>query len=348
MPDGVTRHEVSFEGPNGPMRAWVLRPEHRAPSGRLFVIHGLHFLGPEDPRLLRFLSAVAASGVEVFAPFIPTLLSLKLEEAAVAETAAALKAATIDAPSGRIGIFTISFGSALGLRLMADPRFQEHTGDLMLFGGYCDWKDALRYSITDRDTRHDVVPPDPLNQPAVYMNLVEDMEGAPTDTQHLHAAWMAYVKATWGDPAMRDIARFEPIARKLAETLADDERPLFLRGCGLGEGAYQEVEGALSRSEARLAWLAPHDDLARLSCTLHIAHGADDDVVPVRHAAALADAATSCPKVTRAVTGIYGHTEHVGIGGLLKRGPAAFQELRTIVGLLHAITSVSHPPHRAP
>jgi pimeloyl-ACP methyl ester carboxylesterase len=343
VPDGVTRHEVSFEGPNGPMRAWILRPEHRAPTGRLFVIHGLHFLGPEDPRLLRFLSAVAASGVEVFAPFIPTLLSLKLDEAAVAETQAALKAATADPSNGRVGIFTISFGSVLGIRLLADPRFKERTGDLMLFGGYCDWRDALRYSITDRDTRQDVVAPDPLNQPAVYMNLVDDMERAPADTQPLHEAWTAYVNATWGDPDMRDIARFEPIARQLSETLSGDERALFLRGCGLGSGAYEEVERALLRAEGRLAWLAPHQDLARLNCTLHIAHGADDDVVPVRHAAALAAAATACPKVTQSVTGIYGHTEHAGVSGLIRRGPAAFQELRTIVNLLHAIASVSHP-----
>jgi len=343
MPTGVTREEVSFEGPNGPMRAWILRPEDRTPSGRLFVIHGLHFLGPEDPRLLRFLSAVAASGVEVFAPFIPTLLSLSLDEGSVAETKAALCAATADPSDGPIGLFTISFGSILGIRMMVDPDFRAHTEALMVFGGFCDWKDALRYSITDRDTRADVVPPDPLNQPAIYMNLVADMESAPEHTHRLHDAWLAYVKATWGDPSMRDIARFEPIAQRLSQTLDEEERALFLRGCGLAPGALEEVEGALLKASSRLDWLAPQPHLARLRCPLYIAHGADDDVVPVRHSEAMANAATSCPKVTQAVTGIYGHTEHVGIRGLLKRGPEAFMELRTMVGLLHAIASVSHP-----
>ena len=343
MPTGVTRHEVSFEGPNGPMRAWILRPEDRAPSGRLFVIHGLHFLGPEDPRLLRFLSAVAASGVEVFAPFIPTLLSLSLDEASVAETEAALRAATADPSDGPIGLFTISFGSILGVRMMLTPEFQEKTEALMVFGGFCDWKDALRYSITDRDTRADVVPPDPLNQPAIYMNLVADMEAAPEQTHRVHDAWLAYIKATWGDPTMRDRARFEPIARRLSQTLEEEERALFLRGCGLAPGAREEVEGALVRANARLNWLDPQAHLARLRCPLYIAHGADDDVVPVHHAEAMASAATSCPRVTQAVTGLYGHTEHVGLSGLLKRGPEAFRELRTMMGLLRAIVSVSHP-----
>ena len=343
MPTGVSRREVTFPGPSGAMRAWIVRPEHRAVTGRLFVIHGLHFLGPEDPRLLRFLSAVAASGVEVFAPFLPTLLSLKLAESAVAETAAAFEAATQSDPDARLGVFTISFGSVLGLRLMSDPRFAGQTGDLMLFGGYCDWRDALRYSITDRDLSGDTVPPDPLNQPAIYMNLVSDMPTAPSDTAPIRDAWMAYVKATWGDPEMRDITRFEPVARRLAESLDARDRPLFLRGCGLGDGAMMEVDQALSKAAPRLAWLAPQGDLARLKGTLHIAHGTDDDVVPVHHAASLARAATSCTTVSQSITGIYGHTEHAGVEGLLKRGPAAFRELRTMVRMLHAITTVSHP-----
>ncbi|MGB0589753.1 MAG: hypothetical protein ACPGU1_08755 [Myxococcota bacterium] len=343
MPSGVSRQEVTFEGPNGAMRAWIVRPKDRAVTGRLFVIHGLHFLGPEDPRLLRFLSAVAASGVEVFAPFLPTLLALSLAESAVAETAAAFDTATQRAPGGPLGVFTISFGSVLGLRLMNDPKFDGQTGDLMLFGGYCDWRDALRYSITDRDMSGDTVPPDPLNQPAIYMNLVSDMPAAPSNTAPLRSAWMAYAKATWGDPAMRDITRFEPVARRLAESLDAADRPLFLRGCGLGDGAMKEVEQALSKASPRLAWLAPQGELARLRGTLHIAHGADDDVVPVRHAAALARGATSCTTVNQFITGIYGHTEHVGVEGLLKRGPAALRELRTMVRMLHAIATVSHP-----
>ena len=325
------------------MRAWVLGPRTAHPQGALFVIPGLHFLGPEDPRMLRFLTALAASGIEVFAPFLPTPLALRLDERAAEEAACALETALARQSGRRLGIFTISFGSTLGVRLKADERFADRVGDVMLFGGFCDWKDALRYSVTDRDMSDELVPPDPLNQAVIYMNLVEAMDVAFEEAEALRRAWRSFVGETWGEPDMRTPRRYVPIAERLASELSESLRPRFLRGCSVNPGGLEEVESALSQRETCLSWLDPRPHLAHLKGTIHVAHGADDDVVPVRHADQLVDACPSSLDVHRWVTGLYGHTQHSGLRGLADRGPAALRELRTMLGLLSAIASVSNP-----
>ena len=291
--------------------------------------------------MMRFLSVLADAGIEVFAPCIPSALDLRLDRSGIAEAAAAYKHALESGHRGGLSVFTISFGSILGLNLLADARFQGLHGDLMLFGAYADWVSALRYSITERDLSVEPVPPDPLNQPVVYMNLVEDMPGAPTDTSSVKEAWRRYVKATWGDLRMQERARFAPVADALAATLKPEERPLFLRGCGLEPGAFNEVEAALECAKERLAWLSPLPALRRLNCALHVAHGADDDVVPVTHAEMLVGLAREHTEVKAWVTGLYGHSEAAGLRDLANRGSSALRELRTMLGLLRAIAELS-------
>ena len=295
--------------------------------------------------MLRFLSAVAASGVEVFAPFLPTALALKLEPQAADEAARALTYA-LDRPGARRpGLFTISFGSTLGARLAADPRFADRIGDLMLFGGFCDWRDVLRYSVGGGDTGAPV-PADPLNQVVIYLNLVDLIAGAPSNTEALKAGWTAFARETWGDVAMKARDRYEPVAHRLAEALSEEQRPLFLRGCNAAPGGRAEIDQALDRATERLGWLDPTPHLAKLRGVVHVVHGADDDVIPVTHADALAAACPNASKVYRRVTGMYGHTGPEGLAGLVRRGPEALREVGTMVGLLAAIADVAHPDAR--
>jgi fermentation-respiration switch protein FrsA (DUF1100 family) len=76
---------------------------------------------------------------------------------------------------------------------------------------------------------------------------------------------------------------------------------------------------------------------------VHIAHGADDDVIPVEHADALLKACASAASVHQWITGMFGHAGPEGLAGLLGRGPAALREFSRMYGLLMAIVSVSHP-----
>src|SRR5262245_8466769 len=65
--------------------ARVLAPQIHAPSGALLVCPGLDDEGPADPRLLRFVEVLAASGITVLAPFLPDFLALRVESSVAAD-----------------------------------------------------------------------------------------------------------------------------------------------------------------------------------------------------------------------------------------------------------------------
>src|SRR5690606_34537418 len=83
------------------------------PRRRTFLIApGLHYAGPDDPRMDRFCRILAAAGHLVVAPFIPSYLALRPDARAIhdfSRIADALPRWSDDRPI----VFSISFGSLL-------------------------------------------------------------------------------------------------------------------------------------------------------------------------------------------------------------------------------------------
>jgi pimeloyl-ACP methyl ester carboxylesterase len=232
--------------------------------------------------------------------------------------------ARTDRPSGRPGVFSISFGSLPALRIAAAR--PQQVGSALIFGGYAEWQDTLRFSITGGHG----VPHDPLNRPVVFMNLVEHLPDAPADPTLLLTAWRRYLHATWGKPEMKRDGAWQTVARTIAEDLPDVSQRLFLLGCGLAPGALHVAETALAASATARDWLDPRPYMSAIECPVSIVHGADDDVIPHTQAQLLLDALPPSTRAGMFISGLYGHT------GKAARG-AAFREFKTMLGMLRAL-----------
>ena len=303
--------------------AWVYRSP-RAPIGALLVLPGLHYLGPADPRLDRFLAILADAGLLVLCPFLPELRSLGVGPSVVRDALASFDAlaALPDLPRGaRLGVFSISFGSYPALHVAAS----RDVGHALLFGGYASFDDAIRFSLEGNPDR----PHDPLNRPVVFLVLFDHLDDLPRDPARLRAAWIEYVRRTWGRPEMKERAAHERVARAIAARLPEDARELFLVGTGVVEGGPQRIERALARGRADLAHLDPTLACRAISAPVTIVHGRDDDVIPHTHAAMLAE---HIPHARTLLTGLYAHT---GRGALDPR--ALKREASTLAGILAAM-----------
>lgn len=323
-PRGITRSEEEIAGPTGPIRQWIYHP--RRPTGSVLLVPGLHFAGPADPRMDRFARVLAKAGYWVCAPFLPAFINMRLEPSLIRDALAVFDAlaARTDRPAGRPGVFSISFGSLPALHVAAAR--PQQVGSALIFGGYADWQQTLRFSITGGRG----VPHDPLNRPVVFMNLVEHLPDAPADPTLLLAAWRRYLHATWGKPEMKQDGAWQAVARTIAETLPAGLQRHFLLGCGLAPGALDVAQAALAASAKARDWLDPRPALARIECPVSIVHGADDDVIPHTQAQLLFDALPPRARGGVFISGVYGHT---GTGG---RGKA-LRELKTMVGMLRAL-----------
>lgn len=339
-PLDVHREEIPIrarrEG-DRPFSAFLYRSKSaRAPSGSLFLVPGLHYLGPLDPRLDRFARILASSGLVVLAPRLPDYTSLVLGRGVFSDVERAFDsfASHPVRPPGLPGVFSISFGSLPALFLAGPSTLASKVGSLVVFGGYADFDDTLRFCIHGRPgASHD-----PLNRPVVFMNLMPWIDDRPDDPAVLFVALRKYVEATWGKPEMKVDGRWQAVARAVAGELPEALRPLFFVCTGIGDDTGKTFDSALEKARASFDWLDPRPFLRKIRCPVDFIHGADDDVIPYEHAHALA--AGLSPGVCRGVhvTGLYGHTHKADAGTTLGDARGLAKEAVTLLKMLSALS----------
>jgi pimeloyl-ACP methyl ester carboxylesterase len=315
----VETQDVALDG----MRVRLYRP--RRQRSTYLVAPGLHYAAADDPRMDRFCRVLAAAGHLVVAPFIPAYLALTPNAQAIADfirVADALPRWTEQKPV----VFSISFGSLLAFALAAErPELVER---LVIFGGYADFRDTLRFALTG-EVEGRTAARDPLNQPVVLLNLLDHIPHDPALRAELEAAWRAYVMRVWGRMELK-AGGYRAIGEELAAGVPAGIRDLYRIGIGLDDGAWPLVEAALPHATFTRE-LDPAPYLARVHGRVDLVHGADDDVIPFEHSHALA-AALAHADARVHVTGLYGHTG-ASVGKLV----ALPRELVTMVRVLRVL-----------
>ncbi len=288
------------------------------------IAPGLHYAGPDDPRMDRFCRILAAAGHLVVAPFVPDYLALTPNARAITDFRRAFEALPRWSDA-RPTVFSISFGSLLAFALAAE------VGDaierLVVFGGYSDFHETMRFCLTGEVASGREAIRDPLNQPVVMMNLLDHLACADRDA--VAAGWRRYVERTWGRPEMKARERYIAVAEELAPGVPASVCELFLIGIGAEPGAWELARAALEKFDARA--LDPSPYLPRIRGRVELVHGADDDVIPFEQSLALAERLTAA-EVRVHVTGMYGHTG--AAGPRLARLP---KELATMVRVLRVL-----------
>jgi dienelactone hydrolase len=300
------------------VRAYEFRPTSASvpPRGVFVVLHGLHFLGPEDHRLERFCRVLAAAGHVVVAPFLTRSLALEASDETTRQVDHVVRYASELARAEALpppAIFTISFGSLPGIQVAA-TRTRAELSSLVLFGGYARFEDTLRFALTGEDAQLGAMPGrDPLNVPAIFINLLSLLPGS-FRREVLHAAYVDVARRTWGRPEMRATETRRPVAEEVARAhgLRGDEIELFFVGCGLADGhtitrdALARGGGAATGAGTRFA--DPRPALGRLTVPVFVLHGRDDDVIPWTEAHAIRAHLPAGHPHALLFSGMHGHT----------------------------------------
>ena len=274
---GVGRHAVdeeplTVETSRGPVRARLYVPRGvTAPPG-VVMVHGVHRLGIEEPRLRRFSRAIAESGVTVLTPEVQEIADYTVDARSVETIGAAARTLGKRLGGGRAGVMGMSFAGGLSLLAAADPRFAEHIGFVVAIGGHHDLGRVSRFFATSE---------------------VIDPSGRAT---HLEAHGYGALVLLYGHaerffpaedvPAARDALRLwlwdeRSAARVAAEPLSPAS---WAKLDALFEGRIDlvaaEILAELDRFEGAMAEVSPHGKLGRMSVPVFLLHGAGDTVIP--------------------------------------------------------------------
>jgi pimeloyl-ACP methyl ester carboxylesterase len=331
--DRTTRH---IEGQG---RAYLYAPRDRAPRGAYLIAPGLHYAGPDDPRLDRFCRVLAASGILVHAPFLPDFLRLTLAPTVTDHLALAfddLEPLCRDHGLPRPAVFSISFGALPAIALSARPTHRDRVGALVVFGGFADFDATVRFAVSGVAHRRGerlVLARDPLNSPAVFINLLPHLDVA-GDRDALGAAWRTMVLRTWGRMELKAPGARDAIAHDIARDLPPSQQAMFLTGCGLGDPMIDWVDRALSLAGDGYAFFDPRPHLPSVRAPVYVLHGRDDDVIPWFEAEKIE--ACLSPGHPRRVH-VTGMASHTGVG--MVRPGELLRELYTLLATVEAIGS---------
>jgi pimeloyl-ACP methyl ester carboxylesterase len=313
------------------IEARVFLPRHE-PFATYVIAPGLHFDGPDDPRLDRFCRVLAYAGFRVVAPIIPAHAELLLHPSAASDFERVVVATAERFDDRRLALFAISFGSWLALEAAA--RKPELVDGVISFGGFADIESAIRFAVDGvmRGPNGDVtLARDPLNQPALFLNLLPHLSLS-GETTPLADAWRELAFRSWGKMELKGPGRFEPIVRELLPRVPTELRDTYLIGAGVVPGGDRLAAFALERARASLSYVDPLTLASRVKCPFVICHGRDDDVIPWNEAEKLEKMLRDRVPVRLLVTGLYGHT-----GVELPSARAIGREVRTLFQMAEAI-----------
>lgn len=260
----------AIPGPT-PIAARFYYPVGHDKAPAVIVLHGVHHLGIEEPRLVAFAKALSSHGFLAITPELNDLADYRVtpETIQIIGECAHFVRQSSGKPATIIGL---SFAGGLALMAAAEPQWRDDIGLIVAVGGYDDLQRVLEYYATNlvawpsgRITKlpaHEYGP----------LVCVYDYPGEFFSTRDVTAARTTLRYLLWEDRnrAQAEATRLTPQGEQLMDSLLqhhiDALAPVLLRG--------------IRKYHDELAAISPHGHLAGLQASVYLLHGAADNIVP--------------------------------------------------------------------
>ena len=238
----------------------------------MVVLHGMHHLGIDEPRLMNFAHAASSNGFGVLTPELAALADYRVDGASmrtIGESAAWLQQRLGTGPETIVGV---SFAGSLSLLAACDARYAPHFRSLVLMGAY----DSLERVGTFLATS-EVEFPDGRKEPyrahdygaSVFVYSHLDQFFSQSDLAVAHDALRDWL---WEQPANAQalFPKLSPEGRTTMEILMARQI----------ERLRPELLQAITADRAQLATLSPEAKLHDLRVPVFLVHGSTDDIIP--------------------------------------------------------------------
>ncbi len=259
-----------FRGKAIPARVYLPRGVGFAPG--IVVVHGMHELGIDEPRLVSFARSLAASGFFVMTPLVPGIADYRVqaESADVIGSAARGFAQQLEVP--KVGIFAISFSGGLALLAASDPEYTSAVAWVASIGGYYDLAHVLRFFATGEALRPDGAVEH--LQPHEYGPLIVIYD-EPQDFFSTHDAPLAHraLKLLLHDQgkASEELTReMTPAGQQIMQDIYQKHR----------ESLAPAIVAEINKRSEQLAASSPAGNLKFLQAPVLLLHGSDDTIIP--------------------------------------------------------------------
>lgn len=255
--------------PHGPLRYRLYAPQDVKNPGAVVLLHGVHHLGIEDPRMWNLARALAGAGVLVMTPELKDLADYRVTARTIdviGDSAVVLSTRA----ERKVGVIGLSFAGGLSLLAATRQEYASKIGFVMAIGAHDDMGRVARFFAANVIARPDGTESTlAAHEYGVLVLAYAHLEDF-FSKQDIPAAREALRQWLWEQPdAMKAAAGLSPAGQKEFDELLH-HRDL------LRQALLQEITLHKDEMEA----VSPHGHMAALHAPVYLLHGAGDTVIP--------------------------------------------------------------------
>jgi len=268
----VDEEDATIDTPFGSRRARFYAPRGVDGAPGMVVCHGVHHLGIDEPRMVKFARAIASAGVVVLTPELKEIADYHIDPKSIQTIGlAAMKLKERVHRSG-VGVLGLSFAGGLSLLAASDPAYAPSIDFVVTVGAHDDLERVAEFFVSDRIPEPDgsslsVHAHDYGAVVLVYMFVDSFFEGR--DVPAARAALKSWLWEKFDD------------AKELAQKLSEAGRAKIQLVFDHREDALKpEIERVIASHRDQMRRVSPHDALAGLRAKVFLLHGEGDTVIP--------------------------------------------------------------------
>lgn len=267
----IETEDLTLHVESGAIRARLYSPRGRPHAPALIVLHGVHHLGIDEPRLESFAAAMAGSGLRVLTPELPDIKDYHVDSTSmrtIGESARWFANRT----GGPVGVMGLSFSGGLALVAAADPLYHPDIKFVFAVGSQDSMSRVAQYYRTNEDDlpngKHELLPAHEYGPLVLEYQYVEDFVPA-QDVPIIRAVLRAHL--------------YEDKPAEAAASLRLDPRQK-LEALELMDATSVRTRTLIARANAKhadeLNGLSPEGHLHTYTTPVYLLHGQADNIIP--------------------------------------------------------------------
>jgi pimeloyl-ACP methyl ester carboxylesterase len=268
----VETRDESFAVNGQPVPARVYLPVGIGSAPGIVVVHGMHRLGLNEPRLVSFARALAAGGYFVMTPELQGIAEYRVEAKSADVIGRAAQVFSHQLGVSKVGLLCISFSGGLGLMAATDPQYSSSIAWIATIGAYYDLTHVLRFFATGEAVRPDGTVEHLTPHEYGPLIVVLDRPGDFFEQQDVSKAQEAIklVLSNEGKESEAITAQMTPAGQELMQQIYHQRF----------DGFRQEILAEINADRPQLTATSPAGRLGAIRMPVLLLHGADDTVIP--------------------------------------------------------------------
>ncbi len=268
----VKTTELTLPLPSGAVRARMYTPVNHPDAPAMLVVHGVHYLGMDEPRLEAFASAMAACGLRVLTPELPDIKDYHIGPGSIATIGDAAKWMAGENGDRPVGVMGLSFSGSLSLLAAAEAQYRPYFKFVVAVGSEDEMARVANYYLTGSALRPsgtaEILAPHEYGALVLEYENLQDFVPAP-DREAVRLVLRDHLYEDV--PAERAaLAKLTPGQLAEAKQLMDTTSPITRR----------MIAGSDARHLAEMATVSPDGQLAGLVTPVFLLHGEGDNIIP--------------------------------------------------------------------